>query len=374
MQFRFNEEERTYDLLKWNGEIETTIDEEEFDEDYFVCEDCGQAYARDWNQCVEDPCADHEYVRYCDGCHCYYEERNVEYCDATDDYRCDDCWESHSDEIGEYHDFKWQCQQGNVTFHKMPDEIEKEFDHPYIGFELETDGDGSADADDPLYYNRNTLDGFFHPEEDGSLSSRGIEWISEPATLPYHLNQMDLYKEFFKMLVRNGYTGHNNGNCGLHMHIDRKYFGDEQHQETAAAKLIFIFERHWENLLRFSRRTDSQCSSWCKNTRGLRSYGYYDKHRNFVEGTKANRLKSLICNTERYRAVNLCNDNTIEIRLWRGSLNPETVEATLKFTDRLAFLAKNTPAVKLYSMRWTDILGDDPVILSYWERVKNRNT
>jgi hypothetical protein len=75
----------------------------------------------------------------------------------------------------------------------------------------------------------------------------------------------------------------------------------------------------------------------------------------------------------RYFAVNLTNSNTIEIRLWRGSINPETFEATLRFTARLAELCKYTSAVELAKMTFEDLLGSDEVILSYWNRISNRN-
>jgi len=83
--------------------------------------------------------------------------------------------------------------------------------------------------------------------------------------------------------------------------------------------------------------------------------------------------KSYQDHSMRYFAVNLTNSETIEIRLWRGSINPETFEATLKFSARLAELCKNTSAVKLSKMTFKDLLGSDEVILSYWDRVKERS-
>ena len=72
--------------------------------------------------------------------------------------------------------------------------------------------------------------------------------------------------------------------------------------------------------------------------------------------------------------MNLTNTNTIEIRLWRGTLNPETFEATLRFTARLAELCKHTSAVELAKMNFEDLLRNDDVILSYWSRISQRNT
>ena len=67
-------------------------------------------------------------------------------------------------------------------------------------------------------------------------------------------------------------------------------------------------------------------------------------------------------------------ENSIEIRLWRGTLKAETFEATLRFTARLAQLCKHTSAVELSKMSFDEILGDDPTIHSYWNRISQRNT
>ena len=74
----------------------------------------------------------------------------------------------------------------------------------------------------------------------------------------------------------------------------------------------------------------------------------------------------------RYYAVNLTNSETVEIRLWKGTLNPETFEATLRFTARLAEICKIITAVELSKMSFEDLLGNNPVIRSYWERALSR--
>lgn len=70
--------------------------------------------------------------------------------------------------------------------------------------------------------------------------------------------------------------------------------------------------------------------------------------------------------------MNLTNSETVEIRLWKGTLNPETFEATLRFTARLAEICKNTTAAELSKMSFEDLLGSNEVIRSYWERAKER--
>ena len=60
------------------------------------------------------------------------------------------------------------------------------------------------------------------------------------------------------------------------------------------------------------------------------------------------------------------------VREAKGTLNPETFEATLRFTAKLAEMCKNTTAIELSKMTFDDLLGNNPVIRSYWERALSR--
>lgn len=198
--------------------------------------------------------------------------------------------------------------------------------------------------------------GFLQYEDDGSLSY-GFETISQPASLKFHLDNMEMYKQIFTHYIRNGFISHDNARCGLHIHLDKKYFGNQV--DTASAKMIYLFEKHWNNMVKFSRRTEDQIEDWAGR------YHFDGRHSTLTKCVKEK-------NYGRYFAVNLENDDTIEIRLWRGTLNHTTFKATLKFTARLAELCKTKSAIELHKMSWEEILGDDEDILTYWDFAKRR--
>ena len=53
-----------------------------------------------------------------------------------------------------------------------------------------------------------------------------------------------------------GYLSHRTAICGLHVYISRSAFGlDEATQDRAIARVLYFFEKHWEELLKFSRCT-----------------------------------------------------------------------------------------------------------------------
>lgn len=353
-----------------------------------VCEDCAIEYGafcdncgefHEWDDLIHCVDTDNYFCRHnwrcyrdlhqCADCEEWFEyDDNVYWNDRDEEYYCERCYEYHESGVSSYHSHDYddfRCLDG-----------EKRGQDLFMGFELETCVGDRRNESDVVDYTESEFGSYFAMEEDGSIGN-GIEFITQPCTLSYHLDQLPAIADWTRYLVRHGYDSHNSGRCGFHVHLDKKYFGKKL--DSATAKLLFIFERHWDNLLRFSRRNANQVR-WCKphdnndcmETAYNPETGMYEQ-RWCVPGKKLTSImKAPKDYDKRYRAVNLQPSSTIEIRLWRGSLNMETIEATLKFTARLAELCKKASAVELNSMTFDDLLGDDPVIRSYWERVKNR--
>lgn len=353
-----------------------------------VCEDCATEYGAHCEYCgefhefddlIHTVDSDRYYclndwrcnddLRQCDDCGEWFEwSDGGEWDEDGEHWYCNDCMPRHVSGVSSYHSHSYddfRCNSG-----------EKRGQDLFMGFELETYAYDRDEEQDVADYTESQFGSYFAMERDCSIGD-GIEFITQPCTLSYHLDQLPDIADWTRYLVRHGYNSHNSAKCGFHIHLDKKYFGKKL--DCATAKLLFIFERHWDNLLRFSRRTNQQVGNWCN-----KHQEYDGMVRKYDERTgrytsellvPGKRLTSIVKKTshERYRAVNLCPYNTIEIRLWRGSLNMETIEATLKFTARLAELCKKASAIELYKMSFDDLLGDDPVIRSYWERVKDRS-
>lgn len=331
---------------------------EDCDHRYNICEQCGDAieypsYYDDSDYAYCSHCFRSDNYWVCDECGSIFRYRESGNYDNNDIWYCNCCIDNGhgyfgSRGIGSYHDFK---ESGRIEFCGKEDRTES----PYMGYELEIDGDFDCNRTELAERINDEFDTFFHCEYDGSLDY-GFEIISQPASIGYHLDSMPRYKDMFADIIKSGFTSHNARTCGLHIHLDRRYFEDKE--DSAIAKLLYIFEKHWTNLVRFSRRRESQME-WCSR--------YGDKPTNIVKTSKTSRNYY-----GRYYAVNLCNSHTVEIRLWRGSLNPTTFEATLKFTARLAEICKTKSAIEISRMSFEALLGDDETIKAYWETVKNR--
>ena len=308
------------------------------DSDFLYCKDCFYEQTIECQNC-------HERFRYEDSLH-----------EVNDRWYCDGCFDDHRPVIESYHT---QKDYGDIKFYG--DESRR--DALFIGFELEVDSDQRFNREEVAGELKDRFGDFFAYEEDGSLT-RGFEIISQPASLSYHLTMMPKYASAFKYLLENGVKSHDVGTCGLHVHLDRKYFGEKE--DSSIAKMLYIFEKFRPELMTFSRRNEGQLSDWARS----RKQNYSSNAGWIKNAVLEGRAYSSYQN--RYYAVNLTNDNTIEIRMWRGSLNRQTFEATLKFTARLAELCKNTRAVDLAKMTFEELLGSDEAILSYWNRINHK--
>ena len=167
----------------------------------------------------------------------------------------------------------------------------------YFGVELEIDEAGE-DSDNArrLLAIANQGQPRLYCKHDGSLDE-GFEIVSHPMTLDYHCQHMP-WKEVLDKARSLGYRSHQAGTCGLHVHINRTAFGNTlEEQDEVIARILYFFEKHWEEMLKFSRRTRSQLAQWAAR------YGLKEHPKDILLHAKGDR--------ERYTCVNLLPYTTI---------------------------------------------------------------
>lgn len=176
----------------------------------------------------------------------------------------------------------------------------------FYGIELETDkGDASKFSRDLRVVNE------VYCKHDGSLSSNGCEVVSHPATLTYHMNS-NLWQSVNNYAIQDGMRSHDTTTCGFHIHISRKPFKDNN-VSNYEEKIALAFEKFWPQWVTFSRRKESSLNQWASR---------YDE-------TTIDGLREEMKYASRYHSVNVRNANTIEIRIFRGTLKVETIKATI---------------------------------------------
>lgn len=296
--------------FEYNGE---TLCETCYDNDFLECEICGNITPIGETEFTNS----HGYV--CDTCF----ERNF--------YYCEDCNEN-------YHYSEWDadhecCIRCAEQYHVLPDYHSHDF-YPigtpnedtlefFKGVELEIDTDDYSinrrELVDGLNYIANRRVEHIVFERDGSLN-HGIEIISHPHTIS-EFNKIP-WNQIMIECKEYGFTSHDIGSCGLHIHYSKEWFGlDTDTQDENIAKLILFYEKHFSDFLKLSRRTEQQYKRWCDR--------YYTAH--IGECIDVVKGKS----DGRYRAINICNRDTVEFRLGRGTLKIESFKAWNDIHDNL---------------------------------------
>lgn len=338
----------------------------------FICEVCGEAHpmsdlrhfdgqdlcvsCRDTVTVLCDHCQDRiwrEDDAGCDGIHLCRDCRDEHYC------TCVDCGRLIANSEANY---RWDDEDGNypycdLCFDRLGDRVIQEYyykpepifygDGPrYLGVELEIDGGGEYDSKAQRLLDMANLNGleFVYIKHDGSLDD-GLEIVTHPMSLQFHQAEMP-WKAVMAEAIRMGYTSHKACTCGLHVHVSRAAFGeDREAQEPAIARILYFVEKHWEELLKFSRRSQRQLEQWAAR------YGFKNQPQEILDHAKKGGSRG------RYSCVNLENYDTIEFRIFRGTLKYNTLIATLQMVDRICDVALYLSDDQLKDMSWTTFVS-----------------
>lgn len=384
--------------VTYNGDI---ICERCTEEEYFWCEDCGEWHHRyEENWCAEDcssicnDCLNEErhhfrcshcgevhrvrdartvfvneedneqwcencfnyYAYYCEECERYYSGRTV---NVNEDGVCEFC-RRRDQPCGDIE--KWHAPRGVRNYGYKPDpcfcmtEEQKEnctlAQLICLGFELEMEDhrcDGYNVDEDADYLN-DTL-GYTYCKHDGSLTN-GLELVSHPATIEYIMEHKSIFKEALDAMIDKGYTSHDNRNCGLHFHISLAPMLEKN--EHSVANILAIVDTLWDKFVHFSRRTNRQLEEWAQryNTKGI-------PHEELYKTAKQHSKH------DRYMAVNLRNEHTVEIRMFRGTLKVDTFIATAQLVQRLVDVAIECKTIaEAYEVTWERLIDCDYIELT----------
>lgn len=304
-----------------------------------ICSCCGERVwlednAGDANTVLCQRCYENHYTT-CESCGAIIHFNDAYRTDDDDGDYCWECYNSHQSKKRAIHDYSYKP---DPIFYPTFDAHEL-----FLGVELEIDGGGedSCNAEEILKI-ANRQEEYMYIKHDGSLDD-GMELVSHPANLDYHMKCIP-WTDICKKAVELGYTSHNAGTAGLHVHVSRSTFGrNYQEQEDVIARILYFVEAHFNEMLRFSRRTEAQLNKWASR------YGYKDKPKDILEHAKNG-------NTGRYAAVNIQPYDTVEFRIFRGSLKYTTFAAALQIVDQICRAALSMSDDKFRKMSWGDFV------------------
>ena len=308
------------------------------DRETVVCSHCGCRVLIDENAGTGDfplceKCYNDHYT-YCHRCGCIISQDNAYYEDEDGgEAYCAVCYRVYN------------SQGGIEDYYYKPDPIFYGNGTRYFGVELEVDSGGEIDdnAEDVIAIG-NRKANHIYCKHDGSLDD-GFEIVTHPCTLDYHTNTLP-WRAMLDELKDMDYLSHQANTCGLHVHVNRNSFGETvEEQDACIARILYFFEKHWDELLKFSRRTARQLDRWAAR------YGYKDHPKDMLEHAK----KDIPCG--RYYCINLQNCETIEFRIFRGTLKCNTLIATLQLVNRVCEVAQFMSDEEIRQMSWTTFVS-----------------
>lgn len=326
-----------------------------FEQETTTCDVCGERIWSDDSISDDDTdlcerCYENHYTR-CDHCDRLIRYDEACYLDDDDDIPyCSSCIE----QIGD------RCKAIQSYFFK-PNPVFHGTGKRFMGVELEIDRGGeSQDNAWKLLDIANANSENLYVKHDGSLDD-GIELVIHPMTLEYHTNQMP-WERVVNEAVQMGYRSHQTSTCGLHVHVNRSSLGDtSEQQDETIGRILFFVENHWSELLKFSRRSQSQMDQWAAR------YGRKDSPKEQLDHVKSSY-------SGRYKAVNLLNSATIEFRLFRGTLRYTTLIATLQLVYEICEVALFLSDEEMSRLLWSEFvarigeLGHDELVQYLKER------
>lgn len=222
----------------------------------------------------------------------------------------------------------------------------------HFGFELEVEARGNGLYDGASLV-QDALGGHAYLKEDGSLND-GFEIVTHPHTLETYHREFDW--NILEGLKQKGYRSWNTSTCGLHVHVSRTAFGDgnpwsynipsaqrsqlilkKQSHELRFMKLIYDNQRQVE---RISGRTSTRYAS------------FGDK------GQLVQKVKRGIQENGRFSAINTENDDTIEVRVFKGSLRKERVLSAIEFVHASVEYTRDIKVTsKNHALSWLKFTG-----------------
>ena len=297
-----------------NDNLKTGSDENSycgncFDERFFVCDDCDEVSSRDsacenqYGHAVCESCGENYFT--CENCNGVF--HNDRY---GNNGCCDNCTGEKNECI---HDYSYRP---SPEFFKLKTEKKNEL---YFGIELEIENTKKEEDNNDIAEYLIDRNDFIYCKEDGSLNT-GFEIVTHPLSWEYYLDKKKKFAYMCDYLKRKGFESHNPGTCGMHIHLSKKAF-----TTIHLYKVMTFFFKNPGFITTISQRKKQHLDRWSSLEDNKDDIVY-----------KAKNKKG---NSERYVAINLKNEKTVEIRIFRGTLktmsffkNMEFIKAVFEWT------------------------------------------
>ena len=208
-------------------------------------------------------------------------------------------------------------------------------------FELETEFDsGNQRVEEPAkYFQHNVDEDVAFLKTDGSLSN-GMEICGHPMTLEWTRKEFP-FQIIDKLRSNFNASAWDTENCGFHVHVSRTAFDNDPH--------LFRFCKFFRSNVKFLTAFAGRHST---------SYAAFDSNGEYESGAQHTVAKVQGRERSRYQAVNTTNEDTIEIRIFRGTLRKDRILANISLVQSLVEFTRDmsTQEVNKGSLTWLNYM------------------
>lgn len=180
----------------------------------------------------------------------------------------------------------------------------------YFGIELEVESNGN-DKREVV----ESLPSCVYVKADSSIMN-GFEIVSHPMTYNWLIDNCKVWNKILD-LRKKGWRSYDTESCGMHIHLSKNAFGNYH-----LYKFMKLFYDNHDFILRFSQRKGIHLNQWASLNDNEQNIIY--KARNKNRGRE-----------DRHTAVNLEREFSVEVRVFRGTLNPLSFWKNIEFTKAL---------------------------------------
>lgn len=204
----------------------------------------------------------------------------------------------------------------------------------FMGFEIEVESAHASFQEGVQKFDNEDL---IYLKEDGSLDD-GFEAVSHPTTFASYYKMQDKFFRPFEELSDLGFKSWRASTCGMHVHISRNAFVGKSH----LWRFAFFINSNPRQMQRMAGRSSDRWAT-------------FEGQREYSSKVIAGKNKY---GSERYCAVNLSNADTVEIRIFRGSLLRRRILGNLGLCDLIVKFTRDLTVKDVNDKRdsWSEFI------------------
>ena len=285
------------------------------DQSEMWCQSCMEDHANYCDDCNEYHTGSSYYTEDTNNSYCENCVGNTSWCEDCDAYYAHGCSDHDGDEARVIHDYSYRP---DPIFHTTDDTTRL-----FFGLEIEVEASRNR-SDSAEYASRLEQLSLAYLKSDGSLNC-GFEIVTHPMTHDFYKNEAyELWNTLEALRSRVGIKvkAWDASTAGLHIHISRAGFNGGSHMHRFL-RLVY------DNQTLYEAIAGRSSSRWAKFDDAQTDYVEEDNEGNREWKSRRN-LKSKLDNSrnsDRYSAVNTQNHATLEMRIFRSSVNSDTVKS-----------------------------------------------